>query len=198
MLQSKSPLTFKGRQSGFTVIELLVTIVIASILLAVAIPSFQSIILNNRLTTQSGDFMSALYLTRSEAIKRGTRVTLCKSADGKSCSKNGDWDQGWIVFVDSANENQYPIRDDGETILRIHHALEGGNKMVGENNVTDYISYVANGFSRTVSIPNTVQTGTLTLCDSRNDNDKARAIIINATGHPQLTSVKKAGNGLTC
>ncbi len=170
--------------------------VIASILIAVAIPGFQGIIQNNRLTTQAGDFMSALYLSRSEAIKRGTRVTLCKSVDGSSCTKTGSWDQGWIVFVESITENA--TRDDGETILRTHGALEGANNMVGENNITDYISYVANGFSRTTSVPNTVQTGTIILCDSRNDNDKARAIIINATGHPQLTSVTNAGNGLTC
>ncbi len=190
MLRLKLLSLFGGKQNGFTVIELLVTMALAGILLMVAVPGFQSMIQNSRLTTQAGEFMSALYLARSEAIKRGVRVTLCKSSNieskSMSCTKDGDWSQGWIVFVENSGSENAAL-DSGETVLRLRGSLEGGNVLRGYGNVEDYISYVANGFSRTVT--NSVQTGDLVLCDSRNDPDRSRAIIINATGHPQLTSV---------
>ena len=69
-------------QIGFTLIELLVTLTIVAVLLAIAIPGFNETLKNNRITSQVNEFTSALYYARSEAITRGKRVTLCKSADG--------------------------------------------------------------------------------------------------------------------
>ncbi|MGB5065269.1 MAG: GspH/FimT family pseudopilin, partial [Candidatus Competibacter sp.] len=73
-----------NRKSGFTLIELMITVALAAIVLTLGVPAFQETIRNNRLATTVNDFISSLNLTRSEAIKRGTRVTLCKSANGTS------------------------------------------------------------------------------------------------------------------
>ena len=77
--------------SGFTLMELMVTIAIAAILVGIAIPSFTSIIVSNRLTTSANELVTALNLARSEAVKRGMRITFCKIANGSSCtnSENG-------------------------------------------------------------------------------------------------------------
>ncbi|MEE4379215.1 MAG: GspH/FimT family pseudopilin, partial [Candidatus Competibacteraceae bacterium] len=84
------------KQNGFTLLELMVTMAIAAIVLTVAVPSFQGIILNNRIASHTNDFASSLNLARSEAVKRARRTVLCKSSDGATCdTSSAGWEQGW-------------------------------------------------------------------------------------------------------
>jgi type IV fimbrial biogenesis protein FimT len=94
----------KQAARGFTVIELMTTITVAGVLLAVGIPSFREITRNNRVTSAQNDLVTALTLARSEALRQATPVSVCASANGTSClSGSGptDWSTGWIVFVDA-------------------------------------------------------------------------------------------------
>ncbi|MBN2886034.1 MAG: GspH/FimT family pseudopilin, partial [Chromatiaceae bacterium] len=68
-------------QRGVTLLELMVTLAIVTIVTTIAVPSFQSVIRNNRAATLSNDLLSALNLARSESVTRGKRVTVCKSND---------------------------------------------------------------------------------------------------------------------
>ena len=174
-------------QQGFTLFELIITLAIAAIVIGLAAPSFSSMIQDNRLSGQSVDFLASLNFARSEAIKRRTPVTLCKSANGSACANAGDWGQGWIIFVDN-NRNQ--TRDDGEAILRVHGSLAGNNRLTGNNNFTDAITYQASGDTLGLG------TGTLALCDARKDDDKGKAIVINSTGRARLTKVSQST--MTC
>jgi len=99
---------------GFTLIELMITIVIAGILLAIGIPSMRAMIVENRLTGHVNEFIAAATLARSEAIKRGRPVKICRSVNAESgtndCSTDpsgdydsSDWGTGWIVIVPSEN-----------------------------------------------------------------------------------------------
>ena len=103
-----------NRHSGFTLLELMVTVAVAALLLAIGVPTFQSMVRNNRIAAHTNDFMSSLNLARSEANKRGRRVVLCKSdktdniaactaANNCCTTSTGNWEQGWIVFVDADN-----------------------------------------------------------------------------------------------
>jgi len=87
-------------ENGMTMVELLITIVVVTILLALGVPSFQEFIKNNRLTAQTNDFVTAVQLARSEAVKRGSFTTICASTDQEDCSGADDWTTGWIVFSD--------------------------------------------------------------------------------------------------
>lgn len=90
------------REFGFTIIELMVTLVVLGVVLAVAIPSFNDQIRNNKSMTLGSDFIAALNFARTESVKRAARVSICPSINKTTCATATDWAKGWIVFVDSA------------------------------------------------------------------------------------------------
>jgi len=77
--------------SGFTLIELMITLVVLAILLAVGVPSFNNLIENNRVTAQANSLLGAVNLARSEAVKRGVPVSVR--------SEDGGFEEGWCVIV---------------------------------------------------------------------------------------------------
>lgn len=133
------------RYTGFTLIELIITVAIAAIVLAIGIPSFKETILQNRLTTYTNQLIGAINLARSEAIKRGVRVTPCPS-NGADCEAIG-YEKGWIVFTDP-NNNAKLDTVNGETIIRIFEKMPDGMTLTGNGNVDTYISYTGDGVSR--------------------------------------------------
>lgn len=88
------------RTQGFTLIELMVTLAVLAIVLGIAVPSFQTQIINNRSLTMGDEFAQALNFARSEAVKNKKRVSICASSNGTSCT--GSWSEGFIVFQDNA------------------------------------------------------------------------------------------------
>ena len=167
----------RNRNTGFTLVELLITVALVAIVLGLGVPSFQSTVLNNRLTTQANALVAGLQFARSEAVKRSRRVTVCRSADGTSCAASGGWDQGWIVFLDADDDGDW---DAGEDILRVNEALVGtGQSLVGSADVAQYISFASTGVPRKPD--GTAQSGTLFLCDSRG-SDYSRTVTLSQTG----------------
>lgn len=176
---------------GFTLVELLVTLTMAVILLAVGVPSFRTVIQNNRLTSGTNDLVSALNLARSEAVTRGLRVTVCKSADQATCDTSGSgWEQGWIVFTDENNNADYdPSATPAETLLRVHGPMENQIIATGNTHVANYISYIASGQSQKTD--GGIQLGTIQLCDDRS-GDFGRDLVMNLTGRIRTDT------GVTC
>lgn len=164
-------------QTGFTLIEMMVTISIAGILAAVAVPSFQNIMTANRLVTQSNDLIADLALARSEAAKTGGRVTVCVSSDGLSCTGGTNWAAGRIVFTDSPT---YGTVDGSgataDTILRKSAALSGSNTLASTG--FTYVQFLGTGLSNL-----TGTTNTFTLCHS---GFKSQVVRISVTGRAYL------------
>ena len=177
---------------GFTVIELMITLSVAAILLAMAIPSFTTMTMNNRITTQANEFLSAMVLARSEALKRVSRVTVCSSSNGTSCASTGGWEQGWIVFNDKDNDAQVDstvVPATNEPILRYTQAITGGNTLRGSTNVAAYVSFVSSGNTRLrLSDGGGPQLGTLVLCDSRGAGAHARTLRVSVTGRTGVST----------
>jgi type IV fimbrial biogenesis protein FimT len=111
--------------AGFTIIELMITLAVIGVLLALAAPSFSDIILSSRLSSYANDFVASTHLARSEAIKRNARVSICVSANGTSCT-TGNWSQGWVVFHDANNNDAI---DSGEAVIERRAALIPGFSM---------------------------------------------------------------------
>jgi type IV fimbrial biogenesis protein FimT len=164
------------------------TLAVAVIILSLAVPSFSTIIKDNRQVTQANDLLTTLVYARSEAINRGSRISVCKSSDAASCAASGGWEQGWIAFVDS---NSDANANSGEEILRVHGALSVGTTLKGDANLGNYISYVSRGNTRLIS--GTMQFGLMVECDDRGFGPKAQAITINATGRARSWQAIDAG-----
>ena len=109
-------------RKGFGLIELIVTISIVAILMAIALPNFQGTINSNRTTSQANDLIGAFNLARNEAISRNRVVTVC-AADTRSgtptgCGADTDWNLGWMVYRDSVTNNGAPVTVAAADVLR--------------------------------------------------------------------------------
>lgn len=163
-----------NRTPGFTLIELMVTIAVASILLTLAVPSFQSMVENNSLTTQINLLVGALNGARSEAVKRGQRVSICKSNDATNCASSGGYEQGWIMFVEEGTNNPGERNPGSETLLRAGEALKPGYSLRGNGTtLIKYISYFPSGEANA--------NGRFILCKD-NDIHKSRGAVVISSG----------------
>ena len=88
------------RQAAMTAIELLILVAAVGILVLISVPGSSMLIERYHLNAASNELARGLSLARSEAIKRGSTVRMCPSADGRACSTDGDWNRGWLVFTD--------------------------------------------------------------------------------------------------
>lgn len=176
---------------GFTLIELIVVIAFSVILLSLAIPGFTELIAANRLNTITNDWVSAINLARSEAVRTGQHVVIRKTGS--------EWENGWHVFVDfdratTASKNVFDTGSDQS--LRVVTALANGYSLRGNNNFQSFIRYQPDGSSNNI--------GSFVVCKDQNIHG-AKLIVINSTGRVRLAldtnhdgiPEKEDGNGIS-
>jgi type IV fimbrial biogenesis protein FimT len=144
---------------------------VAAVLLGLGVPAFRQTLISNRLTASANEFMAALNYARSEAIRRGRRVVLCKSSSGTRCDTGGNkWEIGWMAFVDSNKDCKW---NSGEDILRTWPALpEGYTLRPNTNNFYNCLRYNPQG-----AVDNNNVGGTFALC-YQEKREGAKAIVI--------------------
>ena len=154
------------RARGFTLVELMVTIVVLVVLVSVAVPSFDNIRLSSRLNSYSTDLVAGSQLARSEAIKRNAAVTLCASANGTACGTNGQWEAGWIV-----------VSNDGRVIQK-QPATASGYQMRDSGGLSA-LTFDATGVGGTAA--------NITICRATPVGSQERVVKISATGRSSIT-----------
>lgn len=114
MLRTQNPfrqhlIHHRSAQDGFTAVELMVVVSIVAVLVGLVAPSLTLLVENWRVRAAQEALSSTLLLARSEAIKRGGRVTVQKMPNNTgACTtarSNRDWDCGWIVCEDLDNNS---------------------------------------------------------------------------------------------
>ncbi|MFV1873686.1 MAG: GspH/FimT family pseudopilin [Oleiphilus sp.] len=173
---------FQNKQSGFSLIELMVVLTIVGIFAMVAVPSYQSTIQNGRLTSETNELIGALYYARSEAVKRRADVQVCKSDDGITCDPGLNWQDGWLVWSDA----------DGDSAVDQAEVLRVGTEAEGQISIFATMNDVTFSLRGMSSI-----SGTLQLCDSRGVNE-ATAIVISPSGRVRSSDTTHIGGDLTC
>src|ERR1700693_5030361 len=96
----------EGGASGFSLIELMTALVVFALLLAIGPPAYRDWIAAQQLANHARFIVNTLELARSEAIKHGYRVNVCKTRDGRQCADDGGWETGWLGFVDQDRDGQ--------------------------------------------------------------------------------------------
>lgn len=132
---------------GFTLIELMITLVVVVILVSLAAPSFNSMIRENRLTTQANDLLGVLQLAKSEAIRRGVQVTMLRESNTA-----GVWHEGWRVFTDwnrnetfNGNADATDCSDEGQDCYLLFQDSIGNNLSITSGKYDDWIAFSPSG-----------------------------------------------------
>ncbi|WP_351088441.1 GspH/FimT family pseudopilin [Shewanella sp. S1-49-MNA-CIBAN-0167] len=167
-------MTFSIRAKGFSLIELIVTMLIATLISLIAIPSFTALIEQVRASSNIKVIQQTIQLGRNMAISYGSRVTICPLVDNL-CSS--DWSIGLSVFIDHGQKNQLDARD----------RLLQQTSPFHENDYIDYnrpaIRFQPDGLASGTN-------GTLTYCPGSVDSPYSKAVIVNQAGRVRVSNKK--------
>ena len=177
--------------AGFTLLELLITMAVATILLTIAIPSFQYVTNSNRIAGEINGLLGDLEFARSEAIKEGQYVSVCASADGQSCSNSQAWQSGWIVFVNPGNNPAVTPGVPVLPLLRLQAGFSSTDTFV--SNGISVITFNRDGYAGGIA------NGTIiTLHDSTGNTAWTRCASIAPSGEVITEQYNVTNNGATC
>ena len=182
--ESGIPRSEFGRGSGFSLVELLIAVAIVGLLVLAAGPSYRSWIAAQQLANHAHFLAGTLNQARSEAIKSGSRVNLCKTRDNEQCADDGSgWEMGWILFID---ENQDGEISAGETVIRTLGPPGNGITVRGNRPVADYVSYTSLGHARMLS--GALQMGTFVVCKPGQD---ALQVVLANSGRARVQTTRQ-------
>ena len=189
------------KNSGFTLVELMVAVAVAGIILTVGLPQMSVFFKGNRMVTNANDLLAGLHIARSEAIKRNSKVTICKSSSAGSatpvCLTNTDtqdWEDGWFVFVDTGDViGEYESTKDG-AILRVNTGAEGDKVTITASNsdIGQFVTFSSRGVP---TLNGSSVSGVFKVCDQRGLGN-ARGVLLGASGRVRVT--KEATRIVAC
>ncbi|MCB1877919.1 MAG: GspH/FimT family pseudopilin [Chromatiales bacterium] len=165
-------------QTGFTLIEMLVTVAVFAVLVTNGVPSLRGFVQNNALVNHHNDFITALNLARSEAAKRSGYVTLCASSDQATCNTN-NWESGWLLFTDA--DRDAAVDNGTDVVLQSRGALTEVTLRSSSFDNDGRIQFNSRG---SLGVAGN-DSGSFVMCDDRGASD-ARSVVISAAGQIRL------------
>ena len=176
-----------GGQLGFTLIELVVTIAVGAILTAIAIPAFQSFVMNDRDSAQVNSLAYSFNYARSEAVKQDLPggVTVCPSSTGAPPCNGAAWQQGWIVYYTDANGVNQVLQAVPALSSSNGNTVTAGGSANAAPGIIFLSSGMATGLAGTITTPLQIR-----VCDQRGAI-YARDVEVNMAG--RVAASQKAG-----
>ena len=159
------------KQQGMTLIELMIGLSIIGIVLIVAVPSAQNIIIQNRIVSQINELSGVVQFARATAIDEQVDTIVCPTSDFTNCTTN--WSQAKMVFID---ENRSGTRNDDEELLVGTPIITSSNFIQGPASV---IRYKASGVVNSMA--------TLLICHKDKEAKYARALILSLQGRVKVS-----------
>ena len=164
------------RTQGFTLVELLVTLLVATLLLTLGVPAMRDFVLDGRIVAAANNYVAGVQLARATAIKQQRNAEICVSTTWSNavptCTGGADWTTGWVVWVDQDQDTVL----DGNEVLRVGENQTGGTTL--EGGASTLFQYDATGF---VNAGDTVD-----VCDGRT-GETGRRITVAATGRVNMS-----------
>ncbi len=162
----------KRSQTGFTLYELMITVLVVGVILAVGVPNMTEFRANSRITTTANDFHAAFHLARAEAARARSNVTICASADSMEDDADcgGTWDEGMIVFMDQ--DGSLTRNSVNDIVLRRHPAINNNLTLAIADDAT-YFSYGPSGLGRG-NVLGADALSQVVVCDKRGTEETTR------------------------
>lgn len=166
-------------QAGFGLVELMTAIAIIGILVALAAPGFGTLLQSNTLTESANRFLSGMALARNEAVSRNVEVVMCQlNLAGDACGNDGQWENGWRIWVDANGDNIFNAATDD--LINEEVALpEGYTLRVSNNQFTNDITYNSTGSANGT---NGNGAEVFRLCEPSADVNISKSINLNGIG----------------
>jgi type IV fimbrial biogenesis protein FimT len=175
---------FRPGTGGYSLYELIITIALVALVMALGVPSFGKMVADHRLKVEVDALFHAIHLARKESIVRRRAVTLCPSTDGRNCLQGFDWSSGWIMFV-NLDRDAPAARDLGEPVLQ-QFSVSLHNEVVANRRSFSF---------RTTALRAT--NGTFIFCDKAR-RAAPRALIVSYTGRPRVNRNDTRGRPYEC
>ena len=160
----------KRHARGFTLIELMMTLAVIAILLAVAAPAFGGLIQSTQAQSSRSALVTALNTARIFAVSKTANVVVCPSNDQRYCGHTTEWQHGWLIFIDADRDG---ARGDDEDLLNAAQAQPAGVAILSTAGRVR-VTYRPDGSSAGSNV-------SMTVCDQRGA-DQATSIVINNAG----------------
>lgn len=189
-----------SRQSGFTLVEVLVVVAILGVLAAIAMPSFTTTIRRFRADSIRDDLIASLQLARTEAIRRGlpngTPITITRTPSSATCAADttiaGVWTCGWQIYQDNNNNNVFDAAGD---VLIQQSTVPAGFSVIENTTPTAANFVIADRWGQFRSSPSLVIAPIISGTNTASD-PSANAVCLGAGG--KLTKVKHTTGDVAC